>query len=144
MCSPKMASALLLLISSNTKWPSGDASSLTPRDALPLTLDSIQVPTLEQDSITPGSASARRRATCTLNTYISMPCRSMGWKCNTGDLTFGTTNQPTSPVTHTTGTLLEGASVSSGRASCSLTISRRHTVTLVISTHQMSSGVYIA
>src|SRR6516225_40347 len=116
MCSPKMASALLLLISSNTKWLSGDASSLTPRDALPLTLDFTQAPTLEPGSIIPGSASAKHRATCTLNTYILMPSPSMGWKCNTEDLTFGTTNQPTSPVTHTTGTLLESASVSSGRA----------------------------
>src|SRR6516164_1779488 len=143
MCSPKMASALLLLISSNTKWPSGDASSLTPRDALPLTLDFTLAPTLGQGSTTPGSASAKRRATCTLSTYISVPCRSMGWKCNTAGSTFGTTNQPTSPLTHTTGTLLESASASSGLESCSLTISRRHTVMLVISTQPMSSGVYI-
>src|SRR6516164_8697341 len=144
MCSPKTASALLMLISSNTKWPPEDASSLMPRDALPLTLDFTQAPTLDPGSIIPGSASAKRRATCTLNTYISMPCRSMGWKCNTEGSTYGTTNQPTSPLTHTTGTLLESASASSGLESCSLTISRRHTVTLVISTHQMSSGVYIA
>src|SRR6516225_8793690 len=144
MCSPKTASALLMLISSNIKWSSGDGSSLTPRDALPLTPDFTQAPTLEPDSITPGSASAKRRATCTLSTYISVPCRSMGWKCNTAGSTFGTTNQPTSPLIHTTGTLSESASASSGLESCSLTTSRRHTVTLVISTHQMSSGVYIA